>query len=78
MSFSFLNNLQAIIETAVGQLLQRTCEKRQKQLPPSHPKISKISKIAKIAKVETALHNQKQKQAENGGEIIKTLDKRSR
>ena len=28
--------------------------------------------------METALHNQKQKQAENGGEIIKTLDKRSR
>ena len=29
-------------------------------------------------KVETAIHNQKQKRAEGGGEVIKTLDKKSR
>ena len=31
--------LQAIIDTTVSQLLQTTCQKRQKQLPSSHPKI---------------------------------------
>ena len=67
--FSQLTYRQEIIETAVSQLLQTTCQKRQKQLLSSHWKISKV---------ETALHNQKQKQAENGGEIIKTLDKKSR
>ena len=65
----FVICLQAIIPTAVSQLLETTCQKRQKQLPSSHRNISKV---------ETALHNQKQKQAENGGEIIKTLDKKSR
>ena len=29
-------------------------------------------------KVETAIHNQKQRAAQNGGEVIKTLDKKSR
>jgi len=41
-------------------------------------KLGGLSKAEIMEMVETALHNQKQKQAENGGEIIKTLDKKSR
>ena len=37
-----------------------------------------VKKTLLNTKVETAIHNQKQKRAETGGEVIKSLDKRSR
>jgi len=41
-------------------------------------KLGGLSKAEIMEMVETAIHNQKQKRAESGGEVIKTLDKKSR
>jgi len=41
-------------------------------------KLGGLSKAEIMEMVETAIHNQKQRAAQNGGEVIKTLDKKSR